>query len=97
VTGFYPLHLKYFEIKLLYKKRDKNNIANYRPFSLLPSFSEIFESIMCVCVCVCVYICRIVLECTKNNNIVVKEQFGFRSKLLVDGASYGLISEINVL
>jgi len=77
VTGFYPLHLKYFEIKLLYKKCDKNNIANYRPSSLLPSFSKVFEKV--------IYI-RL-LEYTKHNNIVVKEQFGFRSKLSTEVAS----------
>jgi hypothetical protein len=88
VTGFYPLHLKYFEIKLLYKKGDKNNIANYWPISLLPSFSKVFERVMYITV----------LEHTKNNNnIVVKKQFGFRSKLSIDEASYGLISEIEVL
>jgi hypothetical protein len=36
-TGFFPPYLKYSEIKTPYKKGDINNIASYRPISLLPA------------------------------------------------------------
>jgi len=35
-----------------------------------------------------------VLEHINNRNIVVKEQFGFRSKLSTEAAIYSLVSEI---
>ena len=42
-TGIFPTRLKYSVIKPLYKKGDKNNMANYRLISLVTSFSKVFE------------------------------------------------------
>lgn len=44
--GAFPTKLKTAIIKPLYKKGDKEKLENYRPISLLPSFSKIFEKIM---------------------------------------------------
>ena len=46
ITGIFPSRLKYALIKPIFKNGDKKNIANYRPISLLPSFSKILEKIM---------------------------------------------------
>jgi Notch-like protein len=46
-TGIFPDRLKYSEIKHIYKNGDKNLVCNYRPISLLTSFSKIFESDVC--------------------------------------------------
>jgi hypothetical protein len=43
--GFFPMHLKYTVIKPIFHKGDKNNVANYRPISLLPSFSKVCEKL----------------------------------------------------
>jgi hypothetical protein len=42
-SGTFPTHLKYSIVKPLYKKGDKENIANYRPISLLTSFSKVLK------------------------------------------------------
>jgi len=41
-SGVFPTRLKYSIITPLHKKGDKNNMTNYRPISLLTSFSKIF-------------------------------------------------------
>jgi len=45
-SGIFPSRLKFSEIKPLFKKRDKPNISNYRPISILTPFSKIFEKII---------------------------------------------------
>jgi Notch-like protein len=42
LTGIFPTRLKYAEVTLIFKKGDKNITSNYRPISLLTSFSKIF-------------------------------------------------------
>ena len=71
-------------IKPLYKKGDKNNMANYRLISLLTSFSKVFKKVIHV---------RL-LKHINNSNILVNEQFGVRSKSSTEMASYNLITEI---
>lgn len=45
--GIFPEQLKLSLIKPLYKKGDVESLTNYRPISLLPGFSKIFELAMC--------------------------------------------------
>ena len=47
-TGNFPEYLKYSDIKPIYKNGAKNIMFNYRPISLLPSFSKIFEKLIFV-------------------------------------------------
>jgi hypothetical protein len=44
--GIYPERLKFSLIKPIHKGGDKSSRTNYRPISLLPFFSKIFEMII---------------------------------------------------
>jgi len=84
IKGISPDRLKISIIKPLYKKRNKKYVSNYRPISLLTSFSKIFEKVMQT---------RL-LEPLHNNNILSREQFGFQMTLTSDNATYILMNEI---
>jgi hypothetical protein len=43
LSGTFPTRLKYAVVKPLLKKGDRKNVANYRPVSLLTSFSKVLE------------------------------------------------------
>ena len=65
--GIFPDKLKHALVVPIYKKDDPDDITNYRPISLLPSFSKIFEHAMC---------CRIV-NFMEKNNLFNKIQHGY--------------------
>ena len=83
-TGKFPDRLKYAEIKPCFKDGYKNDPSNYRPISLLTSFSKVFEKI----------ILTRLNQHINDYNIIANEQFGFRSQSSTTIASYVLINEI---
>ena len=84
ISGTFPTRLKYSIVKPLFKKGDKYNMVNYRPISLLTAFSKVFEKI----------ISETLLRHIETNNILVDEQFGFKTSSSTDKASYKLTNEI---
>jgi hypothetical protein len=66
------------------EKRKKSRISNYRPISLLTSFSKIFEKL----------IFNRLHNHVNNNNILAHEQYDFRNNSSTETASYNLISNI---
>jgi hypothetical protein len=84
LSGIFPQCLKYSIVKPLFKKDDKLDISNYRPISILTSFSKILEKVMY----------NRLLEHLSSNSILVKEQFGFRKNLATEEATYELSNEI---
>jgi hypothetical protein len=83
-TGTFPDRLKYSKIKLVYKKGDKAQITNYRPISFLPVFSKIFEKVLY----------KRLYNHLSSNNVLLKEQFGFRCNTSTEMAIYTLINNI---
>ena len=45
-TGIFPDELKIADIVPVFKKEDPNDKTNYRPISLLPLISKIFEKVL---------------------------------------------------
>ena len=45
-TGIFPNELKISRVRPLFKNGDTSNINNYRPISILPSISKIFEYVI---------------------------------------------------
>ena len=78
--GVFPDILKYALIKPLHENGDRCEVSNYRPVSLLITFSKIFEIVMQT---------RILKHLTKFN-ILCSEQYNLRISLETDRAIYTL-------
>jgi len=83
-SAIFPGKLKYAVIKPLFKSGDRSDVSNYRPISLIPAFSKVFEKVL--------YVRK--KQHLIHNNILVDEQFGFRTKPSTMAATFNLISEI---
>jgi hypothetical protein len=82
--GVFPERLKYSIIKPIHKKGDISLLANYRPVSLLTSFSKIVERVMNN---------RLISHLTKHA-ILGPNQYGFQENLLTDNALCTLLNII---
>lgn len=69
ITGSFPEKLKIAKIIPIFKSGKTEEIASYRPISLLPSFSKIFEKV--------VY--RQMIQYLEGNNLLDDQQHGFRT------------------
>jgi hypothetical protein len=84
LSGIFPSWHKYAQIVPTFKKGDKEQPTNYRPISLLTSFSKIFEKV----------IYKRLDNHVNANNILAKEQYGFRSNTSIEQAIYQLTNNI---
>jgi hypothetical protein len=82
--GTFPTRLKFSHINPIFKKGNKAEISNYRPISLLTSFSKVLEKV----------IYKRLYYHVNSNNILAKEQYGFRNNSSTEIASYNLINNI---
>jgi len=82
--GSFLSKLKYSTVIPIFKTGDRLNVSNFRPISLSIIFSKIFEKIIYT---------RIYANVALNK-ILANEQYGFRSSLSTDNASYTIIHEI---
>ncbi len=70
MTGIVPDQLKIAKILPIYKAADSKLLKNYRPISLLPALSKVYEKIMF----------NKIMSYLNSNNILYKHQYGFRAK-----------------
>lgn len=82
--GIFPNELKLARVIPLFKADDCMLINNYRPVSILPLFSKIYERIMY----------NRLWSFIKKHNLLYKYQFGFREKHGTDVAMIVLIDKI---
>ena len=68
LTGIFPSDLKIARVMPIYKSADKDQLKNYRPISLLPAFSKVFEKVMY----------NKIMNYFDSNNLFYQHQYGFR-------------------
>ena len=80
-SGQFPSELKISLVKHLFKNGDPAVFTNYRPISLLPSMSKIFEYA----------IFHQLFDYMSINNLITIEQFGFRTGYSTEFAAIQLV------
>ena len=83
MEGVFPENLKIAKVIALHKGGSKTDVTNYRPISLLTSFSKVFEKLMH----------HRLLEFLQVNGSLYENQYGFRpgrscEQALLDAQSY---------
>ena len=68
VSGCFPDTLKIAKALPIFKTGDPNKLENYRPISILPAFSKIYDKM--------VY--NFTYKYLTNHNLLYNSQFGFR-------------------
>ena len=84
-TGVFPDSFKISKIIPLFKKGDSSLLSNYRPISLLPTISKIFERILY----------NQLYEYFNNNNLLAEQQYGFRSNHSTEYAAVKFVDHIS--
>ena len=84
MTGEFPSDLKISRVKPLFKSGDASLFSNYRPISLLPSFSKIFEYI----------IFKQLYTYMNDNKLFSIEQYGFRTGHSTELAALHLVNDL---
>jgi len=76
--------MKFSTVKPIHKKGNNTNLTTYRPISLLTSFSKIFEKALY----------NRITEHLNTNNLLVRNQFGFRKGTATEDVIFKLTNEI---
>ena len=84
-TGIFPDSFKISKITPLFIKGDVSMLSNYRPISLLPTISKIFERILC----------NQLYDYFNSNNLLAEEQYGFRTNHSTEYAAVKLVDNVS--
>ena len=84
MTGLFPNKLKLAKVVPLFKKGDDKIVDNYRPLSLLPSISKLFEKI----------VFNQLFEYFTRNNLFHNNQYGFRQEHSTEHAALELADRV---
>ena len=84
-SGIFPDAFKTAKIIPIHKKGDSALLSNYRPISLLPTISKIFERI----------IYNQLYQYFNDNGLLAEQQYGFRSQHSTEYAATKLIDHIS--
>ena len=84
MTGEFPSDLKISRLKSLFKSGDASLFSNYRPISLLPSFSKIFEYI----------IFKQLYTYMNDNKLFSIEHYGFRTGHSTERTALHLVNDL---
>ena len=82
--GTFPDELKIAKVIPIYKSDNEQSINNYRPISVLPFFSKIFERV----------IANHVTDFLEESNILNDNQFGFRRNHSISHAIICLVEKV---
>ena len=83
-TGIFPNKLKIARVVPIFKKGDKSNPGNYRPISILPVISKLFEKL----------INKRLVDFLEKYEILYKHQYGFRHGYSTKLSLINLINQI---
>ena len=83
-SGIFPNKLKISKVTPLYKNKENNLLNNYRPISILPSVSKVFERIMH----------NQIYKHFTSLDLFYKSQYGFRKEHSTEYATLELINRI---
>ena len=83
-TGIFPDLLKIAKVTPIYKKNENYLLENYRPISILPSISKVFERVMH----------NQIYDYFTKMNIFFTSQYGFRSRHSTELAALELVDRI---
>ena len=78
-SGIFPDRLKIAKVTPIYKKDDKKFIKNYRPISVLPVISKVFETVICD---------------FSSKNLLCSQQYGFRKNSSTELAALEVIDRL---
>ena len=83
-SGIFPSNLKMGKVVPVYKKHDPQKVENYRPITVPPGFSKIFEY---------AFLYRL-MNFLDKNNILSNNQHGFRSNKSTQTAMYDFYEKV---
>ena len=85
-TGIFPDNLKIAKVTPLFKKGDDTQFTNYRPISLLPVISKIFEKV----------IFKQIYGFFQDRQLFYNSQYGFRERHSTELAALELVDRITL-